>query len=119
MVGAEWSLLLKAESSLVSLYAVEALSYLVFCLSPLFKERRDGYSQEGRSMQLGGIVLSAAGEKGMFQVLKALHCYLTFCSVKVLPFPLSTEKCSASGKFRLFFKSSSLSCLLPIALSCF
>lgn len=34
------SLLLKAESALVSLYAIAALSYLEVCLSPLVKEKR-------------------------------------------------------------------------------
>lgn len=63
-----WSLLLKAESSLVSLYPIVALSYLVICLSTLFEERRDGYNQEGRNMQLGGAVLSADGERYVSRV---------------------------------------------------
>lgn len=63
----EWSLLLKAESSLVSLYSVVALSYLVFCCL-LYSKRRDGYNQEGKNMQLGGTVLFAAGKRYVTRV---------------------------------------------------
>lgn len=92
-----------SESSLVSPSAAVALSNLV---SRLFKGRGDGYSQNGRSGTCSweALFCSLLG-KGMFQELKAFHCYLHFCSVKVLPFWPSTEKRPASGKFRLsFFK---------------